>query len=275
MTHLTLKAGLAATMIAFGSVPLAAQDGPQEAFARAAASLDARLGSVEDGPAIGTTDAVANAADLATIETAVGALGSPAFPLDGFTTFETVCEPLNRLSVRHTMDGAASLRRPADAAPPSPAEVQAFTAQLQSLQLHNANLHQDAITILSGSGLTCTAKHFPVLAAHLASLPPAEITPVRLNGARQMRLGIARAVLGFMMALGDTTITPANKTRLRAYVSDLAVPLAAALTPELRSELVTALGQLPASDDPDAKAANQVLTAALATSQCAELCLYR
>ena len=270
-----LRAFCAAAIIVIGHGPAAAQDNPQAAFAQAVASLTERLGPAESGPDIATTDQAANAADIAAIERAMAALGTPAFPIDGFTTFDTVCQALNRLSVRHGLDGAAALRRPVDAAPPTPADIQTMTAQMQALQLRNASLHQDAITILTGVGLICTTKHFPVLVDHLASLPPAEITPIRLNGARQMRLSIARSVLGFMMGLGETTTSPANKVRLRGYVAELATPLADALTPELRTELLTALGQLPPTGDAEALAATELLKTALATTDCTGLCIYR
>lgn len=270
-----IRTGLAAALLMAGYGQAAAQESPKVAFESAVNALNQRLGTVETGPAIESTDAAANAADIAAIGLAMDSFGSPAFPLDGFTSFETVCEPLNRLSVRHGLDGAAAFHQPEGAPPPGPAELNALTAQMQALQLQNAARYEDAITILSGSGLVCTVKHFPVLADHLAGLPPAEITPIRLNGARQMRLGIARSVLGYMIALRDTTTSPANKVRLRAYVAELAAPLADALTPELRAELVTALGQLPPTRDAETLAAADVVKSAMATTDCVELCVYQ
>jgi hypothetical protein len=267
-----LKAAFAAAILMIGHGEAMAQASPEATFRSAVAALKQRLGPAETGPAIGTTDTAANAADIAAIEAAMGALGSAAFPLDGFTTFDTVCKPLNELSVRHLLDDSAALRRPEGAPPPDPAQIQGMMAQMQALQLRNAARHQDAIIILSGTGLVCTAKHFPILADHLASLPPAEITPIRLNGARQLRLGIAQSVLGYVTALGDATT---NKVRVRGYVTELAAPLAGALTPELRAELVTALAQLPPTRDADALATTDLLKSAMATTECVALCLYK
>lgn len=271
----TLTAAFAAAIVIAGHGSAAAQESPKPAFDNAIASLNERLGSVETGPAIDTTDAAANAADLAAIEQAMAAFGTPAFPVDGFASFENVCEPLNRLSVRHLLDGTAALRRPGDQQTPQGEEIAAFTAKLQALQVHNAARYEEAIVILSGSGIRCTAQHFPVLADHLASLPPHEITTVRLNGARQMRVGIARAVLGYMTALREPATTPANRARIHAYIGELAAPLAAALTPELRTEVLTMLGQLPPTDDAATLATTELLKAALATTECTQLCIYR
>ncbi len=271
----SVKAALAAATLMIGHSAALAQESPKAAFQSAVDALSQRLGPAESGPTIEATDAAANAADIAAIEAAMGAFGSPAFPIDGFASFEAVCDPLNRLAVRHALDGSAALRRPTDAPPPTPAEMNALTAKLQALQLRNAARYQDTITILSGSALRCTVKHFPVLADRLASLPPAELTPIRLDGARQMRMGIARSLLGFMMAMGETATTPANKARLRAYTAEIAAPLAAALTPALRAELTTALGQLPPTRDGEVLATAEVLTSALATTECSGLCLYQ
>ncbi|QDH35929.1 hypothetical protein [Porphyrobacter sp. YT40] len=274
MIKTTIKAGLAAALAMLASGPLAAQQSTQDAFTAAVGSLTRRLGPVESGPEIATTDAAANAADLAAIEQALDLFGEGDFPLNGFATFESVCEPLNRLSVRHVLDGAAALRRPADAAPPTPAEMQTFTAQLQTLQLQNAARYQDAMTVLTGGGLRCMVKHFPTLSAFLAGLPEAERTPIRIDGARKMRQGGAQTLIGFAMALRDPSTTPENRARLAAYLAEVADPLAAALTPELRTYVTASIDQLPATQDPEALATTALIKTAMATDTCESLCRY-
>jgi hypothetical protein len=133
MMRAGMTTALAAAMMLLGAGPAVAQEAPPAAFARAVAALNQRLGPAESGPDIETTDRAANAADIAVIEQALDAFGTPAFPIDGFATFDSVCDPLNRLSVRHLLDGAAELRRPADAAPPTlDREAQATTDVLKA-----------------------------------------------------------------------------------------------------------------------------------------------
>ena len=269
-----MTAALAAAMMLVGAGPAIAQEAPPAAFARAVAALNERLGPAESGPDIETTDRAANAADIAVIEQALDAFGTPAFPVDGFATFDSVCDPLNRLSVRHGLDGITALRRSADAAPPTPAETRIFSSQLQALGLRNAARHQDAMTVLSVGGLRCMVRHFPVLSEFLAGLPEAERTPVRLDGARKMRQGAAQSLLGFMIAMRDPTTTPANMARLRSYLVEVADPLAAALTPDLRIYVSTMIDQLPATSDADALATTDLLKTAMATTACEGLCAY-
>jgi hypothetical protein len=274
MMRAGLTAALAAAMTALAAGPAAAQEPPPEAFAKAITALSERLGPAESGPDIESTDRAANAADIVVIEQALAAFGTPAFPLDGFATFDSVCDPLNRLSVRHGLDGITALRRPADAAPPTPEETQVFTSQLRALQLRNGARHQDAMTVLSVGGLRCMVRHFPVLSAFLAELPEAERTPIRLDGARKMRQGAAQSLLGFMIAMRDPTTTPANRARLRAYLIEVAEPLAGALTPDLRIYVSTMIDQLPATSDADAQATTDMIRAAMATTACEGLCAY-
>lgn len=271
-----IKATLAAAIMALGAAPALsqAQESPQARFNTAVNALNTRLGTVETGPAIDSTDAAANAADLAAIEQAVGSLGSPAFPLEGFATFGAVCEPLNKLAVRFALDGLPALSRPAGAPPLTPDETTTAMGEVRALQLRNVVRHQDAVTILSGNGIGCMVKLFPALTAHLAGLPPEELTPTRLGGVRQMRLGGTQAMLGFMISLRETTTTPANKVRLRAYVADIAQPLAAALTPEQRTNMITTLAGLPPTQEADVLAVTEVLKSALATTECTGLCRY-
>ncbi len=252
-----------------------AQESPAITFARAAAALNQRLGTVETGPLVESTDQVANASDIAQIEQAMAAFGTPAFPVDEFATIDRVCDPLNQLSVRHLLDGAPALRRPAGAAAPNSQETAAIAAQLQALQQRNSVRHQDPMVILSTSGIRCVVAHFPLLAQFLATLSPAELTPVRVGGVRQMRLGIAQTLYGAATALRDNATTTANRNRILNLMNEVAVPFASALTPELRREMIAALQGLPVSSDPRTVAASATLLAALSTERCVGLCLVR
>lgn len=272
------KASLAAALIAFAAAPGLAQEQEQDstpaAFAKALASLTERLGTIETGPDIETTDAAANAADLAVIEQAFEVLGTPAFPLDGFATFESVCDPINRLSVRHGLDGLSAMARPPGSPPPTPQEMSVLMSKVQVLQLRNAARYPDQITVLAGGVMRCMVKHLPALTAFLADLPEAELTPTRLKGADGMRRGGTQALVGFMISLRDPTTSPANKARLNAYVAEVAAPLAAVLTPPMRAELTTTLDHLPPTQDAEVLATTELLKAALAVTTCEGLCRY-
>jgi hypothetical protein len=268
------KASLAAAMIAFAAGPVQAQEATPAAFDRAIAAMTARLGSIETGPAIDTTDAAANAADLAVIEQALDVFGTPAFPVEGFSTFESVCEPINRLSVRHGLDGLSAMARPPGSSPPTPEEMRALVDKTLALQTRNAARYPDAVTVLAGGAMRCMVKHLPVLAAFMADLPPAELTPTRLKGADGMRRGGSQALVGFSISLREPATSPANKARIRAYIAEVAAPLAAAMTPAMRIELVSTLDALPPTADADTLAATALLKAALATTACEDLCRY-
>lgn len=272
----TAQAVLAAALIAFAAAPGLAQeqDSTPAAFARALASLTERLGTIETGPDIETTDTAANAADLAVIEQAFDVLGTPAFPLDGFATFESLCGSVNQLSVRHLLDGLSAIARPPGAPPPTPEELTVLTGKVQALQLRNAARYPDPMTVLGGGAVRCMVKHFPALAAFLADLPEAELTPTRLKGADDIRRGGAQALVGFSISLRETGTSPVNKARIRAYIAEVAAPLAAVMTPPMRTELTATLGNLPPTQDAEALAATALLTAALAVTTCEGLCRY-
>jgi len=272
----TAMALLSAALIAFAAAPGLAQeqDSTPAAFAKALASLTERLGTIETGPDIEATDTAANAADMALIEQAFDVLGTPAFPLDGLATFESVCEPINRLSVRHLLDGLSAFARPPGSPPPTPADTGVMVSKVRVLQLRNAARYPDEITVLGGGVMRCMVKHFPALTTFLADLPEAELTPTRLKGADGMRRGVAEALAGFMISLRDPTISPANKARLNAYVAEVAAPLAAALTPSMRAELAATLANLPPTQDAEALATTELVQAALADTTCEGLCRY-
>lgn len=270
----TFKPLLAAALTALAAAPALAQETAAADFARAIAALNARLGPIESGPEIATTDQAANAADLAAIERALDVLGTPAFPVEGLATFESVCEAVNRLSVRHGLDGISAMARPPGSPELTPAELQALTAKVVALQMRNAARYPDAVTVLAGGGMRCIVKHLPAITAMLDALPEAELTPARLKGADGMRRGGTQALLGFMIALREPATTAANKARVNAYVAEVAAPLAAVLTPPMRADLAARLDQLPPTRDADVLASTALLKAALATTTCEGLCRY-
>lgn len=269
-----IAAWVAAALMAFGASEASAQAPDRAAFDAAVKAFTERLGPAESAPEISTTDAAANAADLAVIEQALDVFGTPAFPVEGFSTFETVCEPLNRLSVRHGLDGISAYARPPGSPQPTPDELRALVDKTVALQTRNAARYPDAVTVLAGGVMRCLVKHFPAMTAFLADLPEEELTPTRLQGADGMRRGSSQALVGFSIALREPATSPANKARVRAYLAEIAAPLAAALTPQMRAELVAKLDSLPPTKDAEVLATTELLKTAMAITTCEGLCRY-
>jgi len=269
-----IAAGVAAALMAFGASQASAQASDRAAFDAAVKAFTERLGPAESGPEISTTDTAANTADLAVIERALDVFGTPAFPVEGFATFETVCEPLNRLSVRHGLDGISAYARPPGSPPPTPDELRALVDKTVALQTRNAARYPDAVTVLAGGVMRCMVKHFPALAAVLADLPKEDLTPTRLKGADGLRRGSSQALVGFSISLREPGTSPANKARVRAYIAEIAAPLAAALTPQMRADLVAKLDSLPPTNDTEVLATTELLKSAMAITTCEGLCRY-
>lgn len=271
----SIKTALAAAVIFIGYGNAMADEAAKAAFENAINALEKRLGTLEGGPAIDSSDAAANSADIAAIEQAIDQFGTPAFPLDGLASFENVCGRLKQLSVRYRMDGVATLNKPPDASSLQEDELNTMVEQLQALMVRNMISHEDAVLTLTGSQARCTVKHFPAFVDLLSSLPPEEITPVRLEGLRQVRVGMSQWLLGSMMALREPTTSPTSKARIQTYISDMATPMATAMTPEMRAEMLIVLDQMIPSLDAETQALTDELTSAFMTTDCIELCVYR
>ena len=163
---------------------------------------------------------------------------------------------------------------PPGSPPPTPDEMQELMGKVQMVQTRNAARYPDAITVLAGGVMRCMVKHLPALTAMLAALPEAELTPTRLQGADGMRRGGTQALVGFLIALREPATTPTNKLRLNAYIAEVAAPLAAVMTPPMRTDLAATLGQLPPTQDAEVLATTDLLKAALASTTCEGLCRY-
>ena len=279
MMAVALTATLSAALAAL-SVPGDAQETPQPrtvepfatTFARSSAALLDRLGEVEGGrPAVGLADA-ATRADLTALEQAMTHFGTPDFPVDGLTSFDAVCGTLNRLSVRYALDGAGALRRPGPP-PTSPTAIADLTARLSQVQTANAVRFQDELLILVPANMRCMAAHLPALAQFMAALPPEQLTPVRINGARQMQHGLASTLAGLLMSARDPAIRRANQLRGLRAATDAITAYARQLSPTQRADLRRSIASLGRSTDAEVVTAERQIDSVLADATCVELCL--
>ena len=126
-------------------------------------------------------------------------------------------------------------------------------------------LHLDAFFIaLEGAELTA-------LADFVAHLKPGELTEVRLDGLRQMRLGILQTIAG-ALAMSSDAVRPENRELLLAALADNAEPIAAALPITTRAQLADAVRNVFASMPPADQARVQSFLKAMASTQCSGLC---
>jgi hypothetical protein len=268
-----VRAVVVAGLLAAGAAAQAQTNAPSATtFARSSGALLERLGEVEAGrPATGVADP-ATRADLTAIQQVMAHFATPAFPVDGFNTFDSVCGRLNRLSVRYMLDGMGALRQPGPP-PTSPDDIARLTARVTQLQSANAMRFQDELFIIVPAVTRCLNAHLPVLARFIAALPPEQLTPVRLDGARQMRRGMTTSLIGLLGSARDPAVRRPNQLAGLQAAGEVMPGYTRQLTLAQRAELRQLIAQLPRSSDAAVIDAERQIDAALSDTSCVELCL--
>jgi hypothetical protein len=144
---------------------------------------------------------LAFANELARISTI---LGTADLPVSGLDSFEGLCGPPNVISVTYSMAGL-SLK----AGPSTPKDK--IPTIMQQVMQANAVLYFDEIFPVMLFSYQCLANHVPVLEKFFATLPAADLTEIRKNGARGMGRNLANMVTGLLQTAASPTLDMARR----------------------------------------------------------------
>lgn len=236
----------------------------EQAFVAAVDALLARIGTAESAsPAIGMDDAAVRA-QFSAIDAGMSQLGTAAFPVDGYATFETICSRLNQVGIRYVMDGLPGIRPAGGGVPDQSA--------MTRLSLSNAIRFQGELSIILDGSLNCFAHHMPPLAAMVAAFPPGALTPERIEGLRGMRRGITGMILGQMITARDAGLRAATRERAARSTAQWIVPLVRQLSVGERRALADQIVALQPAVAADLAPHQATVLTALASTECVELC---
>ncbi len=243
---------------------------PAQRFA-AAAALQARFAPAHlsdpvryfpEPPPTGDASARQDFKDL---EAAMDAFGTPAFPVDGFATFTTVCVPLLQLRQHYIMAGADDV--PGFAANPGLA-----SPQIQALENANLVKYQDVLTALATENTKCTALHMSFDAQVWDSWGPAERTAARLDGIHKLRAGNAKGLLSGAQSATREVFSKANRDLLINTEATYADAFASTLPVADRQAVKAQIDQAAPGLATAYPAQYAVIAKALARTDCTGLC---
>ena len=136
----------------------------------------------------------------------------------------------------------------------------------------NTALYQDEVSRLAAYQIAATGALAEAIDDFVAKLPKAEMSQVRLDGLRQMRLGLLQQVNGVTLMVRSPGLKPENRGLLLNALAENAARIASAATPADRTSMValtdTLLPDLSGDDKSKALAVKQ----AFAQTTCEGLC---
>ena len=130
---------------------------------------------------------------------------------------------------------------------------------------------QDELLHLDAFFIRLEAVELAALADFVAHLKPEQLTEVRLDGLRQMRLGILQMIAG-ALTMGGDAVRPENRELLLDALADSAEPIAAGIPIATRVQMADAVRNVFASMPPADQARVQTFLKAMASTQCSGLC---
>jgi hypothetical protein len=246
---------------------------PAQDYSFAVTNLLEKLGSIESGQSATDLSDAQVLMHFDTIERALAQFDTPAFPVNGIDTFESVCTPLNQISIRYALDGGAVLRQFRTTEAPTAEQIEAIKTQTVALIQRNAVRFENELAILQPSLARCQAAHLPFLTAFLATLPSTELTSVRLGGLRQMRHGMLQIILGVLTTSRDSSISAKNLQKYLSAISDSIDAFVEVMPLATRAELSQYLRTLPPVTEAAAVTVERAVNHALASTACTGLCL--
>ena len=238
---------------------------PSHRFATAAVALKASFGPPAEYRAAPSASDPEIAHDLSEIRDTMAVFGTPAFPVNGITTFHTVCETLTALPQQYLLGGATAV-------PGLTGEPSVTSPELANLLNANGLAHQDEITLLGTSMVKCNALHMPWFAKFVDGVPVAKRPQGMIDGVHQMQAGYAQMMQGTAASTSAPQLSPANRDLDVAALATYTDAIAAIMTVTERQRLkaqIDAVAPRLATDYPAQYAA---IARALARTDCSGLC---
>jgi hypothetical protein len=193
--------GLNAIALAFTVLPVRAETAI-ERYLAASKTFDALKAEANAKGEMPRISDPRTAEVLAVLADAAGLYGTPAFPAGPEILDKDICSIANKAGVGYSLFGLDALLKNKTIDLNSDQKV--FAQQIWELQAKNFVAYQDEVLPLVGFGRHCMAGVLPTLTSFVGSLPAAQMTEIRRDGLRKMRLGIKGMIVGSIAGLGDT-----------------------------------------------------------------------
>lgn len=254
---------------------IAAADTGREDYLKAQTAFEALVSAaVAKGETPRKSDPVARSL-LAVLSDEDRKFGTPEFQADVSTM--DICSAANKTAVQYMMFGleAEFRARGVDLknAPPSQAVLRDILLRLMA---RNVETYQEEMLPVSFFGVHCMAKTLPAVEAFVIALPPEQMTPVRLDGLRQLRTGVAGIIVGTVQMSLETGggIHDSLIQKVRADLPTDLVVLAHVLTPAERQSTLTQVRTLGGRSDSKLQDVFEIVRQALSDPACEGLCKY-
>ncbi|WP_155914527.1 hypothetical protein [Asticcacaulis sp. AC460] len=214
------------------------------------------------------------AKSLADIEASMEVFATPAFPIDGLSTFASVCVPLSQLPVRYVTAGMNSVF-PDSKPPTTPQEYYALMNKPEALSLmaRNAIRHQDVATLFMVTSVKCMSLHMPVVEKFWQDLPPSERTAVRIQGLKQLRSGAAGMVRGAVLNATDPSMSTKNRNLLTVAAATYLPAMARTLPVSERKVLLAEVLKADPAFKRTYPKEFEIITQTLSSTECTDVCL--
>ncbi len=196
--------------------------------------------------------------------------GSVGFPSGMDAISKDTCSIPNKIASGYALHGLDALFR--DQKVDNTTDPKQIAAKVAVLYAANLAKYQAEVVPVINFARRCLVGTLPALADFVKRLPPEQMTDIRRDGLRKMRLGLQQMIIGAVTALSDTGLRDDLRTLMFTGLQRDLPSMVSALTLAERAQARTALEGLRSSM-PVARHADILnMVTVLSSTTCEGLC---
>lgn len=147
--------------------------------------------------------------------------------------------------------------------------------KMHDVMLANTRRFQPELGLLQPFVIRCLAKQIAPTSELVNGFKPEELTAVRLDGLRKLRVGIANTYIRMLADASDDGLGDQYRSSIFDVLAETSETLQAVLQPKERQQVIQSLRSLPVGIQVSFESKLKAIEVAMSHNECADLCMIK
>ena len=194
-------------------------------------------------------------------------LDSQTYAASNLGQLMEICGQANRVTMAYVLSGFK------DRIDPKATQEQIVRQMIRTMEENTLSFQQE-LEQLHPFLMRCLATQIPPMAGFMATLPPQELTPVRLAGLKQLRGGLLSSYIGHLQSINNPAYRVSYRKQLLRAMAENSHLFASALQLQARQQIVDAAGNSLAEAPTEDRTDIEAIIVSMRDVSCTGLCAY-
>lgn len=194
-------------------------------------------------------------------------LDSQTYAVSNLGELMEICGQANRVTMAYVLSGFK------DRIDPKAAQEQIVREMIRTME-ENTLSFQRELEELHPFLMRCLATQIQPMTEFMATLPPQELTPVRLAGLKQLRGGLLNSYIGHLQSAGNPAYRASYRKQLLRAMAENSHLFASALQLQARQQIIDAAGNSLSQAPTESRADIEAIIVSMRDVNCTGLCAY-